>query len=127
MGIISDGLEIMKLVNMGASADVHERLGKFVDKAQELQAKVEALEETNKQLRDQLRFRGSLVRVNSTLFAEGDDEPLCSRCAEVDKKLVHIQIVGRMCACCPECETSYAGAQRRSEMGANAAATPVSF
>ena len=49
MGMIGDGLELMKLANMGANADVHEKLGKFVEKAQELQTKVEALEEANKE------------------------------------------------------------------------------
>jgi FtsZ-binding cell division protein ZapB len=86
MGVIGDGIEIMKLVNMGANAELYSKMAKFVEEAQELKAKVEALEEANKSLTEQLRFKGTLSRVEGFVYADGDDEPLCARCAEVDNR-----------------------------------------
>ncbi|NYF80564.1 hypothetical protein [Granulicella arctica] len=100
----------MKLLNMGANADVHEKLGKFIDRANDLQAKVEELEEANKQLADQLRFKGRLLRVGGLLFAVGDDEALCARCAEVDRKLVHLLPQAMAFPACPQCKTKYTSA-----------------
>lgn len=91
MGMISDGFELLKLANIGANADLHGKLGKFVEKAQELQARVEALEELNKDLKDQLRFKGTFVRLAGQVYVDGDDEPLCSRCADVDNRPVHLR------------------------------------
>jgi hypothetical protein len=92
MGIVGDGLEIMKLLNMGANADVHEKLGKFIDRANDLQAKVEQLEQTNKELTEKLRIKDGLYQIWGVLFMEGDPYPLCSKCYEVEKKLVHVEL-----------------------------------
>jgi hypothetical protein len=74
MGIIGDGLEILKLVNIGANAELYGKLAKFVEETQELKAKVEALEETNRDLIEQLRFKGNIVRVQGNVYVDGDDE-----------------------------------------------------
>ena len=113
MGIIGDGIEIMKLANMGANADVHEKLGKFVEKAQELQAKIETLEEANKQLNERLRFNGTVVRVGGHVYVDGDDEPICSRCADVDNRPVHLTShrdskMGQI-VMCPQCKSQGRG------------------
>ena len=63
MGMISDGLEVMKLANV-ANADLYEKLAKYVEKAQELQAKVESLEAANKDLQERLRFKGRIVEMH---------------------------------------------------------------
>jgi hypothetical protein len=108
MGIIGDGLEILKLVNMGANAELYGKMAKFVEETQELKAKVEALEEANRDLNEQLRFKGSIVRVQGNVYVDGDDEPICSRCADVDHRPVHIthhrdMKMGTL-AMCPQCK-----------------------
>jgi len=65
-------------------------MAKFVEETEELKAKVEKLEDENKALRELLRFKGNLVRVSGSTFLEGDDDPICGRCAEVDNQAVHI-------------------------------------
>ena len=108
MGIISDGLEIMKLVNMGANAELFGKLAKFVEEAQELKAKVEKLDEANRSLREQLRFKGTVVRVAGCMYIEGDEEQICSHCAEVDNIPVHVsyQVLEKLgrTAMCPRCK-----------------------
>lgn len=108
MGMIGDGVEIMKLVNIGANADLYGKLAKYVDEAQELKSKVEKLEEANKELREQLRFKGTVVRVAGFAYVDGDDEPICSRCADVDNRPVHVTIQRHekmgFLAMCPQCK-----------------------
>jgi hypothetical protein len=109
MGMISDGLEVMKLANVAANADLYEKLAKFVEKAQELQAKVESLEASNKELQEQLRFKGRIIRIWKCTYVDGDEEPICQRCAEVDGIPVHF-IESRVGSLgdrffCPQCKT----------------------
>ncbi len=117
--MIGEGLELMKLANIGANADIHEKLGKFVEKAQDLQAKVEALEEQNKELREQLRFRGIVERINGCSYVVGEQEPICPRCAEVDRRPVHFvttrhEKMGHLVVC-PQCKTQAVYQRRRAE------------
>ena len=109
MGILGDGIEVMKLANIAANAELYGKLATFVEKAQELQAKVETLEEANKELRQQLHFKGQFVRVAGWVYVDGDDEPMCSRCADVDNRPVHLTIhrdvkMGQI-VICPQCKS----------------------
>lgn len=119
MGFITDGLEIVKLLNMGANAEVHEKLGKYIEHASELQAKVEQLEEANRELTERLRIKGSLYHVHGVLFIQDDPYPLCSKCYEVSKVLVHLRLPtedyetsGR----CPNCTNYYPRADHRDKI-----------
>jgi TIR domain len=73
----------------------------------------ESLTAEDEQFREQLKFRKSLQRIASHTFIEGDDEEICSRCAEVDCKAVHLldmNIDGRgKKATCPQCKSARAG------------------
>jgi hypothetical protein len=108
MGIIGDGLEILKLVNMGANAELYGKMAKFVEETQELKVKVDALEEANRDLIDKLRFKGTIVRIQGNVYVDGDDEPICSRCADIDHRPVHIShhrdIKMGLMAMCPQCK-----------------------
>ena len=117
MSIIGDGIELMKLINIGANAELYGKMAKFVEEAQELKLKVEQLEEANKILREQLRFKSSLSRIGGNVFADGDDEPLCARCAEVDNRPVHILKRPMRNPICPHCKTEYSFAPHRSTLG----------
>src|ERR1700758_495225 len=90
MGFVGDGLEVLKLANVAANAELYEKLAKYVDEAQQLKAKLEELEGSNKALQEQLRYKGAFVRRAGWVYIEGDEEPLCSRCADVDRQPVHL-------------------------------------
>jgi FtsZ-binding cell division protein ZapB len=115
MGLIGDGVEVLKLAQIGANADLYEKLGRFVDKAQELQATVEQLREENAQLREQSRFKAALTRIHGITFEEGDDEPICGRCAEVSRRAIHLNSRPMCSPACPECKTQYPMARLRSQ------------
>jgi hypothetical protein len=62
------------------------------------------------QLQDQLRFKGTIQRIAERTYIDGDDDEICSRCAEVDFRAVHLldmNIDGRgRRATCPQCKTA---------------------
>ncbi len=64
----------------------------------------------NAQLTEKLRFRSSVQRIAGHSYADGDNEEICSRCAEVDLQPVHLldlNIDGRgKMATCPQCKTA---------------------
>ncbi|WP_047490381.1 hypothetical protein [Terriglobus sp. TAA 43] len=90
MGLIGDGVELMKLVNVGVNADLYEKLAKYVERSQELQAKLEDLESEVATLKEKLKFKGTVIRRGGVTYVEGDDDPVCSHCAEVDNLPVHV-------------------------------------
>jgi len=116
MGILSDGLEVIKLANIAANAELHEKLAKYVEHAQELNAKVETLEEANRLLKEQLRFKGVVKRIGSHVFEDGDEYPICSRCADVDHRAVHLMFQQDRSGVCPQCKSSQRRFIRRSEV-----------
>jgi hypothetical protein len=116
MSLIGDGVDVLKLVNKGANADLYEKLGKFIDRANDLQAKVEELEETNKELNNRLRVNGSLFHVYGVLFIQDDPYPLCSKCYEADRLLIHLNITEHYVPTCPNCKTYYGKADLRDAL-----------
>jgi uncharacterized protein YbcI len=60
-------------------------------------------------LKDQAELLKSLVRREGLYFAPGDDDPLCPRCIEVDRKVIHLANPGTNAFkqrhwTCPQCE-----------------------
>jgi hypothetical protein len=90
MGLISEGVDLLKLANRAQNADLYKQLGEWIDKVTELHKQNEELTVERNQLREQVRFKGMLERINGHTFVEGDDEEICSRCAEVDLRPVHL-------------------------------------
>ncbi len=109
MGIIGEGIDLLKLVDKGRNADLYKQLGEWIDKVTELQKANELLSGENVKLREQLRFKGAVTRIAGRSYVDGDDEEICSRCAEVDHVPVHLLDMviddrGRR-ATCPHCKT----------------------
>ena len=108
MGIIGEGMEILGLIDKARNADVYRQLGDYVDKVRALQLENHHLAEKLQEAERQLVFNGKIERIKGHVFIEGDDEEICPRCAEVDRRPVHLMIlripqVGARLAC-PECD-----------------------
>jgi hypothetical protein len=108
MSIIGDGLEILSLIDKAKNADVYRQLGDYIDKIREQQIENDRLHEQVRDLREQLRFRGTVERVHGHVFVQGDDDEICPRCAEVDMRPIHFvsQFTkdNGLHAGCPQCK-----------------------
>src|SRR5690349_3979407 len=93
MSIIGDGLEILGLIDKAKNADVYRQLGDYIDKVREQQVENDKLHTEIRDLKEQLRFKGSIERIKGRTFVQGDDEQICPRCAEVDKIPVHLMML----------------------------------
>jgi hypothetical protein len=110
MSLIGEGIEIMKLVDKARNVDLYKQLGEWIDKVVDLQKANDDITTERNQLREQIRFKAVLQRIKGHTFVEGDDEEICSRCAEVDSRPVHLmprvkQKAGWPMAACPQCKT----------------------
>lgn len=107
MSVLGEGLEILGLIDEAKNADVYRPLGDYIDKVREQQIENDRLHTEVWSLREQLRFKGVIQRINGLVFAEDDDEEICPRCAEVDNRPVHLMVLhiekGYSLAC-PACK-----------------------
>jgi hypothetical protein len=63
-------------------------------------------------LKEQLKFKGTLERINGHVFVQGDDDEICSGCAESDLKPIHLiphhsTHAPYQKAWCPKCKTEF--------------------
>ena len=93
MGIISEGVDLLKLVNKAQNVDLYIQLGNWIDKVADLQQEKEQLKTERDDLREKLRVKAALERIKGHVFIEGDDEEICPRCAEVDLRIVHLMSI----------------------------------
>ena len=112
MTLIGEGVDILKLVNKAQNADLYKQIGEWIEKVLDLQKKNEELTAERNELREQLRFKGTLERIKGHTFVQGDEEEICPRCAEVDAKPVHLFPVHSkhppfQKAGCPACKTEF--------------------
>ena len=112
MGLISEGVDLLKLANKAQNADLYKQLGEWIDKVNELQKQNEELTAERNQLRDQLRFKGDLERIDGHTFLKGDEEEICPSCAAVSMRAVHLEPMHNtkppyQKATCPACKTPY--------------------
>lgn len=112
MSIIGEGLEILGLIDKAKNADVYRQLGDYIDKVREQQIENDRLHTEIRDLKEQLRFKGVIERINGHVFVRGDDEEICPRCAEV--KLLPIHLIPQRSkhapfqkAFCPECKIEF--------------------
>jgi phage FluMu protein Com len=110
MSLISEGMELLGLFDKAKNADLYKQLGDWIDKVRILQIENDRLLTEQRELKEQLRFKGSLERVEGHTFVKGDDEGICPRCAEVDNRPVHLMVMHNpkrpyVTATCPACKT----------------------
>jgi hypothetical protein len=110
MGVISEGVELLNLVDKAKNAELYKQLGEWVSRVEHVKKERDDLAARVLDLSEQLRFKGDVEYIAGHTFARGCDEEICSRCADVDHKPVRLRdmnINGRgMTATCPECKTS---------------------
>lgn len=90
MGILGDGMEILGLINKAQNADLYRQVGEWIDKVTELQKQNDEMLSELRELREKLRFKGIVERINGHVFVQGDQEEICPRCAEVDFRPIHL-------------------------------------
>jgi hypothetical protein len=118
MGIIQDSLDLAKIAGKLANPELLERVTKLNEEVLELSAqnvelqrRVFALEKELEELSQKLTVVGETERRHGHVYLKGDTTPHCSRCFDVNRKMVHLVStrlpqIG-MNAICPECKTIY--------------------
>lgn len=69
----------------------------------EMQSKIVELNEENKKLKQDLEIKGKITFKNNFYYVDGVG-PYCSRCYDVEKKMVRAHPINDNHAKCPECE-----------------------
>ena len=64
MGVISEGVDLLKLVDKGVNADLYKQLGEWIDKVANLQKDVEELRAKNLQLGERLSLPAKNVSLS---------------------------------------------------------------
>lgn len=117
MSIVQDSLELVKIAGQIANPELVERVMKLnaqvIDlSAQnlEFQQRMFQLESELQRSQDKLKLIGEVERRGGFIYRKDATEPCCSRCFDVDRKLVHIVVTRTrdmgIHATCPECKTA---------------------
>jgi hypothetical protein len=117
-------LELLGLLDKARNADLYKQLGDWIDKVRILQVENDRLLTEQKELKEQLRFKGALERIDGHTFLQGDDEEICPSCAAVSNRPVHLEPMRTPSApfqraTCPACKTEYMHVKpvKRSNLG----------
>jgi hypothetical protein len=117
MGLLDTSLEVVKLAAKVANPELVQAATKaniealeLSKKNLELQKEMGELARRVEELEGKLTLTGKVFREAGFVYLEGDPDGFCSRCWEVDHKLVHIiqMHVGKegVKPACPECKTA---------------------
>jgi hypothetical protein len=112
MSLIGEGMEILNLINKAQNAELYKQIGEWIDKVEKLQLRVDQLSDENKVLKEEVRFKGILERINGHTFLQGDDDEICPGCAEANSKPIHLiphhsKHAPFQKAWCPKCQTEF--------------------
>jgi hypothetical protein len=118
MGLLESSLEVVKLAGKIANPELVQAATKaniealeLSTKNLELQKKISELESHANDLEAKLKLTGEIFREGDYVFLDSDPTGFCSRCWDVDRRLVHIVRMdmgaGRgFHTGCPQCKTS---------------------
>jgi hypothetical protein len=112
MSLIGEGLELLGLLDKARNAELYKQLGDYIEKVRTLQIENDSLSEKVREYERQLKFKGTLERVNGHTFIQNDDEEICPCCAESDLKPIHLiphrsKYPPYQKAWCPKCQTEF--------------------
>jgi hypothetical protein len=117
MGLLDSSLEVVKLAGKIANPELVQAATKANIEALELsqqnielQKKATELEGQIRDLDEKLKLTGEVFREGGFVYRQGDPDGFCSRCWEVDHRLVHIiqMHLGKdgVKPGCPQCKTA---------------------
>ena len=99
--------EVMKTLQKAGNIDLINQLIDFQSRAMELQEEKYKLQKENNNLKHETDITNKIERYNYLfLTLDGDEHkiPYCSRCWDVDKKLVQVSVLdSREYLSCPQC------------------------
>jgi hypothetical protein len=116
MGLLESSLEVVKLAGKIANPELVQAATQANLEALEvstknlqLQKQVTDLETRVKDLEAKLKLTGEVFREGEFVYLEGEPRGFCSRCWDVDRRLVHIITMHSgaqgMRPGCPQCKT----------------------
>ncbi|MGM7723740.1 hypothetical protein [Metabacillus sp. Hm71] len=105
MSIISDIKSVAEVVQKADNIDLYRKLLDVQAEAMDLMEKYNNLKEENKLLKEQLETAGKMTYKDKMYFREDDKDPYCSKCWDVDRKLVRMHGDTPYWFQCPSCKT----------------------
>jgi len=114
MGLLESSLEVVKLAGKLANPELIQAATKanvealeLSTKNLELQKAISQLDRKVADLEAKLVLQGEVFTHRDMVFREGDADPYCSRCWDVDRRLIHITGGGLgTLPKCPECKNA---------------------
>ncbi len=124
MGLLETSLEVVKLAGKLANPELITAATKANIEALELsnsnlelQKKVTDLGDLVRELEAKLKLTGEVFYHEGLVFREGDSDPYCSRCWDVNRNLVHVhRFGGDKGRGCPECKATVVAILRNPRM-----------
>jgi len=108
MAIFDELKSIGKIFQEAGKIEQYQQILKAQEELLEMQKKVQDLEKENTDLKEKLEIKENLVNENSAYWINRErkkDGPFCSRCWDVDKKLVRLHPCGNPAYyLCPNCK-----------------------
>jgi hypothetical protein len=117
MGLLESSMEVLKLAGKIANPELVQAATKaniealeLSTKNLELQKSITDLDKKVAELEAKLVLVGEVFRKGDFVYRENDPDPYCSRCWDVDRRLVHIMKGGLGTRpTCPQCKTGSIG------------------
>jgi hypothetical protein len=111
MGII-DLNTIKDALKIAGKIDLYPQILEMQEKLLEQQGKISELKDENEKIKKDLQIKNSLFIENDAYWIEkesGKDGPFCTRCYDVNKNLVRMQLSHSSSSfhLCPECKSSF--------------------
>jgi len=108
MGIIDDIKSTASIAKKLKDPELMEQVLNLQTSVLELQHHTQRLEKENEALKKQIAIKESIFQKAGVYFSKKNNEvdgPFCTRCWDVDSKLVRLRIIqGNRWAVCPECK-----------------------
>ncbi len=102
--------DIVELLKKGSTLEAQEKIMELREAVMESQEENHALKERVKELEAELAFKNSVTFKHPFYYEEGDNNPLCAKCWEVDHVAVHYPYPFNSAAgpkyTCPNCKHS---------------------
>ena len=95
--VLSSAKAAKELAKQSGDAELKERIGELFDSILDVKERVLELDEENRKLREQLAEKTQVERTSEFgyYFAQDDPDPLCPKCYESARKLIHLTAAQR--------------------------------